>query len=574
MNHAHTGWLSLLALSLVVLGCGGGPPEPGSEPADGPIRLTILAINDFHGALLDHPVGTSPDGPPRGGAALLASAVQAAQVENPGGVLVVDAGDMVQGPLLCNHFEGAPVADVYAHLGVAAAALGNHEFDYGPLGERSVTGPGDSPFGALNAFLERATFTPLSANLSPTEWPLPAGVRPHTIVERQGVRVGLIGVTTPTTPSMSMADNLTGVRFDPVGPAIAASVAALRGQGADVIVVLGHLDGGCVLAPRDAAPPVCEPDGELVDVLEAGGGELDAVVLGHRHVVVANQVDGVAVVEAGARGTALSRVDLFVDPLTRRVSRSRTRVEAPVPLAGLESDPAVAAILAPYVAQIESLCAEPLAIAVGPLTRGRDESAVGNLVADAMRASREDVDVTVINSGSIRADLPAGELSYCDVYAAFPFDPRMVEYQVSGEELEGFLEFLTSGAHSMPQVSGVRLTVDAGGGLARDLDGDGEKQDWERDRLLTVTDERGLPLDPAGSYRFLSTDYVTQRPGDAEYVFGRIPEARVTATGAGVRDAIVERLRLADGPLGADGGWPLLDPSAPRIVTVGGEASR
>ncbi len=569
MNHAHTGWVSLLVLSLAALGCGGEPPK--GEPAEGAIRLTILAINDFHGALLDHPVGTSSALPAQGGAALMSTAIQAAHADNPGGVLVVDAGDMVQGPLLCNHFEGAPVADVYAHLGVEAAVLGNHEFDYGPLGERSVTGPGDPPFGALDAFLDRATFTPLSANLSPTEWPLPAGVRPHTLVERQGIRVGLIGVTTPTTPGMSMADNLTGVRFDPVGPAVAASVAALRGQGADVIVVLGHLDGGCKLATRDAPPAICEPDGELVEVLEAGDGALDAVVLGHRHTMIASRVDGVAVVEAGARGTALSRVELFVDPVTRRAHRMRTRVEAPVPLTGLDPDPAVDAILAPYVTQIESICAEPLATAAAPLTRAGDESAVGNLVADAMRASREGIDVAVINSGSIRADLPAGELSYCDLYATFPFDPRLVEFQLSGEELERILEFLTSGAHSMPQVSGVRLTVDAGGGQARDLDGDGLTADWERDRLLAVTDERGLPLDPAGSYRFLSTDYVTQRPGDAEFVFGQIPPARVTATTASVRDAIVERLRVADEPLGQDGGWPSPDPSAPRIGTVGGE---
>jgi len=385
---------------------------------------------------------------------------------------------------------------------------------------------------------------------------------------------------------------MAGVRFDPVGPAVAESVTALREDGADVIIVVGHLEGGCSTENGWSPPESCEPDGELVEVLEAGAGQVDAVVLGHRHDVYANSVDGVAVVEAGSRGRALSRVDLYVDPANRRVDRSRTRVSSPILLceatpavgesclardaagpwspvsyAGREIAPdrQVDAILAPYVARVEALCAEPLAVAAVPLGRGSGESALGNLVADAMRSFRRGVDVAIINSGSLRADLAEGDLSYCDIYAMFPFDQRIVEMEVSGAELERILEYLTSGAHSMPQVSGALLTVAADGGTARDLDGDGEEADWERDRLLTVTDDRGLPFDPSGTYRFLSTDYITQRPGDAEFVFGQIPDQRTTPLSDGVRDAIVAKLRTVETPLGEGGQWPLPRRTSPRI---------
>ena len=581
---------------LLVVACA-GPQRPAASEATAPqepIQLTILGLNDFHGAMLDRPIGKPMDSPRVGGAAMLSAYIEAARASDPEGVLLVDAGDMLQGPLLCNRFEGLPVAEIYDHLGVDAAALGNHEFDYGP-GSVGAADPDDGPFGVLNAYLERATFTPLSANLTSAGGPLPKGLLPHTIIERKGVRVGLIGLTTPTTPGMSAEGNLTGVAFEPVGPATAASVAALREQGAEAIVVLGHLDGGCRTDRRWPPPEVCEPDGELAEALDAAGGEVDAAFLGHRHHWLANLVDGVAIVEAGSRGLALSRVDLFVDPVTRRVDRSLTRVSPPIP--ACEATPATGAsclspdaagpwtparyadrelrpdleverLLAPYVAELETLCSEPLATAAVPLVRSSGESALGNLVADAMRAHGEGADVAVINSGSLRAELPAGDLSYCDVYALFPFDSRMVTLEVTGAELERILEFLVSGAHSMPQLSGVRLAVTGGEGVARDLDGDGAQATWERDRLATVTDTNGQPIQPDATYRFVATDYITGRPGDAEFVFGQIPSERTSAPTGPAREAIVELLRSRAEPLALDGGWPLPDPAAPRISIV------
>ena len=564
--------------------------EPVAPAAS--IHLTILGINDLHGALLDRPVGTPMDTPRRGGAAMLSAYIEAVRHENPGGVVLVDAGDMLQGPLLCNHFEGLPVAEVYNHLGVAAAALGNHEFDYGPLGDASLPGPDATPFGALEAFAARANFPVLSANLAPAEWPLPAGVQQHLVVDVKGVRVGLIGLSTPTTPTQTRAERIAGIRFDPLASATADAVAALRALGADVIVVLGHLDGGCQTDRAWPPPEACRPDGELVDVLSGSAGEVDAVFLGHRHAWLANEVDGVAVVEAGSRGRALSRVDLFVDPVTRRVDRARTGVSAPIPACeavpavgdsclspdaegpwaparyaghAVPPDPAVGSILAPYVAQVEAICADPLAVAAVPIGRGDGESAAGNLVTDAMRASRDDVQVAIINSGALRADIPPGRIGLCEVAALYPFDARMVELELRGTELESILEFLTSGAHSLPQVSGLRLVIDEGSGVARDLDGDGEQQAWERDRLLSVSDDQGLPLAAETTYRLLINDYVVERSGDARFVFGRIPPARVKSLPHLVRDAILTFLQAYPQPLGQDGGWPLPQRDHPRI---------
>ncbi len=584
--------LTAILLLLPLVGCAGAQRVDTPPPPEAPIQLTLLGINDFHGGLLDRPVGTPLDSPRAGGAAMLSAYVNAIREQNPGGVLVVDAGDMLQGPLLCNHFEGAPVAEFYNHLGVAAAALGNHEFDYGPRGPKAATGPDDEHFGALEAFLAAADFPVLSANVSPAEWPIPAGVAPSQLVEVQGVRVGLIGISTETTPTQTLAANVAGVRFDPIAPATAREVASLREQGAEVIVALAHLDGGCRTDRSWPPPAFCEPDGELVPVLEGGGGAIDAVVTGHRHEWYANLVDGVAVVSAGSRGRALSRVDLFVDPVTRQVDRSLTRVSDPI--AACESVPAtgtscldpsatgpwtpatyggrpvppdgdVDTLLAPYLDQVEAICAQRLTHAAVPIGTGRGESASGNLVADAMRAHRVGSHVALVNKGAMRATLPEGEVSYCDVYAMFPFDNRFVVLTMTGEELERLLEIATSGAGSFPHISGFRLTVEDGPGEVRDLDGNGETERWETDRLLAALDDAGRPLDPEGTYTLLLSDYMYGRPGHSQFVLGAIPADRVEISEDRIRDAIVTLLAGREEPLGLDGGWPLPQPGRARI---------
>jgi len=597
VNHRYL-LLSILAFALAACSARqdlADEVEDGDPPTE-PIHLTFLALNDFHGGLLDRPVTSTDDSPREGGAAMLSAYAAAVRAENPGGTVIVDAGDMLQGPLLCNHFEGAPVADVYRHLGVTAAALGNHEFDYGPVGPRSLAGPDDDLHGALAAFMERADLPILAANVRVADGgrPLPAGVRPHMVIEAQGVKVGLIGLSTTSTPSQTVRQNVDGLIFDPVGPALAQAVTEVRAEGAEVIVVVAHLDGGCAGDRRWPPAEVCTPEKELIELLDGAGGEVDAVFMGHRHSFIADVLDGVALAEGGSKGRGMSRVDLYVDPVTRRVDRSRTGILPP--LAACEMQPAtgdncysydaegpwtpamyngrpvppdteVDAILAPYVEEIRQMCAETLVRAEVPIERaaskGLGESAAGNLVVDAMLAGYEGADVALCNSGALRTDLPAGDLSYCALFALFPFDNRVVEVRLIGSELTELLRIATSGAHSNPQAAGVRLVVDRGEGEARDTDGDGEFEDWERDRLLEARVD-GQPIAQDREYRVLLPDYLYGRP-DMQELLGGLPEDRSLRHPDKVRDVLVLHVRGLEAALGADGGWPLPQADDPRI---------
>ena len=142
-----------VALALALGACGG--LRRGARTRT--VTLTIVGTNDLHGHIEVLPV--------LGG--FLANLRRARARD--GGVLLLDAGDMFQGTLESNLGEGAPVIAAYNVLGYTAAAIGNHEFDFGPVGAAAASRePGDDPRGALRARAVEAHFPLLAANLIDT----------------------------------------------------------------------------------------------------------------------------------------------------------------------------------------------------------------------------------------------------------------------------------------------------------------------------------------------------------------------------------------------------------------------
>src|SRR5687768_10424727 len=274
------------------------PAAPLSDPPQPSITLSIVGTNDLHGGILQRG--------DRGGLALLGGYVaniRAARVRDGGAVLLIDAGDMFQGTLESNLNEGQSVIAAYNALGYAAAAVGNHDFDFGPVGPASTPlQPTDDPRGALKARAAQATFPFLAANTidnatgRPVEW---RNVRPSTMVTANGVRVGIIGVITATARAVTIATNILDLRFAPLAETIAAEATQLRANGASVVVVTSHAGGRCttVTTPTDLSS--CEPNEEIMQVARAlPSGLVDVIVAGHAHSGMAHQVAGIAIIEA------------------------------------------------------------------------------------------------------------------------------------------------------------------------------------------------------------------------------------------------------------------------------------
>jgi 2',3'-cyclic-nucleotide 2'-phosphodiesterase (5'-nucleotidase family) len=428
------------------------------------LTISVIATTDLHGGVL-------PRGE-RGGVALLGGYlrnIRAARLQDGGGVLLVDSGDMFQGTLESNLNEGAAVVAAYNALGYAAAAIGNHEFDYGPAGpDETVQKPGEDPRGALKARAASARFPFLAANTvddatgQPVAW---TNVKPSTLVEVRGVRVGLIGVTTPDTPALTIGANVIGLTFVPLVPVITREAMALRARGATAVIVLAHAGGRCTRFDDPENLSSCDQMAEIVQVArQLPAGLVDVIAAGHTHQAMAHDVGGVVIVEAYSTGRSFSRVDLMVNRSTRTLAGKR--IFPPQDLCGREDpathtcdpatarsaalvparyenrvvrpDAASAAAIAPAARKAIAMKTQPIGVSLEtPLARGdqQSETAIADLVADGTLASTPGADVALSNGGSLRTDLPAGPLTYGSIYELYPFDNRIVTLTLTGDQL-------------------------------------------------------------------------------------------------------------------------------------------
>ena len=353
-----------------------------------------------------------------------------------------------------NLSEGGVVVDAYNALGYTALAIGNHDFEFGAADTRADQSDLQS---ALKAAAARARFPFLAANIldagtgKQVDWP---NVRPSAIVDAAGLRVGLIGVMTFTGLRQTLVANVGQLTTAPLVATIAAEAASLRRQGADLVVLVAHAGGRCedTADPRDLS--TCDARSEIFDVVRSlPRGTLQAIVAGHTHGSMAHVFEDVPITSVPEGGIQFGRMDLTVDTATRRVAGVRvypprnvcTRENpatgdcqaagngVPVQYEGetVRASAAVESAMAPARAEVRRLRAAPLGVSVAaPIARvGTPESPLGNLFADAIRASTPGADAAISyggGRGGLRANLPAGPLTFGALYDAFPFDNRVV----------------------------------------------------------------------------------------------------------------------------------------------------
>jgi 5'-nucleotidase len=459
--------------------------------------LSFLGLNDLHGRLRALPAFAG-----------YANNLRRARAASGGAVALVDAGDMFQGTLESNLSEGASLITGYQALGMTVATLGNHEFDFGPEGA-FVTG---DPEGAIRARIREAPFPILSANLvvrGSDQSPPWDKLQRSVILSIAGVRVGFVGLITHETPSIVLSAWFAGLDVLPLAPALLTEARALREQGAQIVIAVAHAGGDC----KDFSDPKqlasCTPDSEIFELARAlPKGTVDAIFAGHTHAGVAQIVNGVPIVEAYSRARAFSRIDVRWDPSAGRVLETRLfppQALCPQLVDGggctlsdyegepTREDPEVARAIAPALAQADELRRALVGSTLSePMTGEHSrESALGNLFADLLREAVAGADAAVINGGSLRADLPAGELRYGQLFEAMPFDNLVAQIRLSGAELKTMLSaHLGHDAHGLISLSGLRLDARcAKRGLELKLTRDNGRAVADRETLLVATSD-------------------------------------------------------------------------------------
>ena len=409
------------------------PARPANAPARPrpATRLRIIGTNDFHGALEPRP---DNNGMRRGGAAYLATAIRraaAACVAPACEWVLLDGGDEFQGTPASNLAFGRPVVAVFNSLGLSAGALGNHEFDWGQ--------------DTLRARMRDARYAILGANVRYADGRDVPWIRDDTLIVRGALRIGVIGVSTVLTPSTTRASNVSNLRFLEPAPIVDSLAKRLRARGADYVVVIAHAGAFC---DRNGAT-ACS--GEIIDLARALKEPVDAIVSGHTHSLVDATVNGIPVVQARSSGTALDIVDL--GPTERS-----HHVQDVLP-DSLTPDPAVAAIVNEATARVAWLVNRPVATIATDLLREGTQYALGNLIADAMRAAGKG-DVAVMNTGGIRANLRAGPASYGALFEVQPFSNALYRLTVSGRAMREYLEKLVARRINV-HLSGVVVRYDS-----------------------------------------------------------------------------------------------------------------
>ena len=580
---------SLVVLLFLLLSCA------STRPVE-PVQVVIVGTTDVHGWYNGHvetPRGGG-EGVRWGGLAILASYVEALRAKHPGRVVLVDSGDMFQGTLESNLNEGEAVVRGYNALGYSAAAVGNHEFDFGPLGPApSPRKPGDDPLGALKRNARIATFPMLAANVTEkATGKTPAWMRRHTIVRVPGARLGIIGLAMPDTPNATLAVNVESLDFHDSVQATIDAARELRAEGVDAVIVVAHIGGRCTDTSDEHELESCDREDKVMqDLQRIPAGTIDAWFAGHTHAQMRHFVNGVATVQGVAMSREFSAVELFIDPAKKRIIPEKTVLRPltmicadvyegtehcdprnPPPGAKLVPrtyegrrivpDARVSAVIGPFLDQVAAKREEKVNIRTAArFTRSYlFESPLGGLLADALRTATG-TDIAFMNAGGIRAELREGELTYSDMFEVSPFDNYPAILQMTGAQIREFLDLTSTGERGIMQPSGVRYTYDAAI--------DKEKPFPERRRLVDVTLANGEPLDPNRLYTVAMPDFIASGGDGSGPLMSRIPRERISVLQERpLRDVFIEILSGKPQPLAPklDGRVRALnDPRAPAV---------
>ena len=481
----------LLALTAALLvGAGLAPAPTAAQDAAEPIHLVVLHTNDVHGQALPRAATWIEDREVTvGGLVRVAEYVESVRAEHTGpgrGLLVLDGGDWFQGTPEGAVDAGLPFVEALVAVGYDAMAIGNHEFDLGLAPLQRILAEAAPPAVCANVRLPDDS--------ARVDW-----LQPWRVVERAGLRIGIVGLVEQGTPFITHPESRTLV-FEEEVAALARATAELEGR-VDLIVPLTHC-------------------GVSVDRrLAQANPDLPLIVGGHSHTYLRTgvQVGEALVVQAGSKATVVGRVDLMIDPETKRVINSSARlIELETDPVGAPDNPEVAERVKKLAAAAEQAMAQTVGELAGPIEAGGPlrSMAIGNWIADVFRDGTQ-ADVGIHNRGGIRKQLVPGPLTRRDLFELLPFPNTVVVMELTGAELVASVEGKLLGvSRSMLEVSGMTIgfALDGEGAIGRiELEVDGE------------------PVDPEAVYRVATNSFLADG-GDRLFEFEREVERLDTGT--------------------------------------------
>ena len=439
---------------------------PGPVPAshtNATVHVKILAINDFHGQL---PPGQTLNKRPVGGAPVLDSYIKSAMASgNTDGTIIALPGDVFgysppesgllldEPTMLFFNTYANPYCTIASHPPDAScnmvATLGNHEFDKGiPELMRKING-GDGATTITHLVDPypgtRTTYVCANVVWKVNNTPV---LPPYTLRNVSGVPIAFIGADTMNTPRIQNSANIEDVIFLDEAESINRYIPEIQRQGVHAIVVLLH-EGGSQ-TPYDGPTQVNETvTGRVADIIPRLDSDVDVVLSGHTHEFTNAYLTNaggktVLVTQAYMYSKGYADVDLIIDRASGDIVKKSAQIipsYADQP-PGTSPDPAITAFLAADEKVIAPVVDRVIGVAALDITRDQasaGESALGDLVADSQRAAMK-AEVGFLSSGSVRADLSRGNITWGNLYSVQPFAGTVLSMTLSGEQIQRALE--------------------------------------------------------------------------------------------------------------------------------------
>ena len=411
------------------------PVRPG-PPRDTTV-LRIFATGDLHGALISS-VRPWSHGLPVGGMPKLKRLMDSLTAQCACPDLRLDAGDEMQGTLPSNLEFGRSTIAAMNLLGIDAAVVGNHDFDW-----------------SVDTLLRRmadARYPWLIANVvDSATGKRPDWAIPYRILTAGRLKVGVLGYITTETKAIVRGDLLKGLQF--TGPeSLVEPLAQLRAESPDLVVIVAHEGARCEGGPSGTC------DGPIVDLARGlDSARVDLIVAGHRHSLSNTRVNGIPVIQTGSSGGDIGVIDVVKTLVGSRELRARL---VTVFADSIGSDTAMQRLVDSFRQKSDSLANRVIATLKTPAQRGRGQYALGNLVADAHRNALR-ADFAIMNNGGVRTGLTAGTVNYSQVYEVSPFGNELMRIRLTGRQMREVLEQTVISGSPDAHISGLIVMYDS-----------------------------------------------------------------------------------------------------------------
>ena len=482
--------------------------------------VTILYTNDVH-TYIDN---KSPKPTYAAIAALKKS------IEDTGrDVLLVDAGDHIQGTAYGSMDDGATIIELMNEAGYDLATPGNHEFDYGMARAKAVIQEADFPYVSCNWVDLRTGF-----NVLPSVKFFFVG----------GRKIAFVGVTTPetftkSTPAYFMNDAQTKYIYDILGgedgqklyDAVQKAIDKAEFWGADTIIGLGHLGVDPSSSPWTSEEVIAHTHG------------FTAFIDGHSHTVMANK----QVTDASGKAVTLTQTGSYFKNIGKMTVGADGTITTELINTYEGLDAAVAATASNWISAVDDMLGEEIAVgdtkfyindpATGKRRIRSGETNLGDFVADGIYTYFNEIeelhcDIAIMNGGGIRTDVEAGPWSFKTCKTVSPFGNVACLMSVTGQQIQDALEFGArfAGAEGKEnggflQVAGARYTIHTGTPNTVQTD---DKNVWTGSattprvsnvEIYDKTTGTYKPLDPNATYALAGMNYTLRNLGDGFAMF-------------------------------------------------------